>query len=203
MKYYNKIFDFNKLIDDKKVLLDSLLDSEKSIIKIINKITIALKKKGKILFCGNGGSASDSQHLATEFLVRLRPKINRSAIPALALSLDSTYLTACANDFGYDYVFSRSLESFGNKNDILVAISTSGNSKNIIEVLKKAKKMGIFTIGLFGKNGGAAKKYCNFPLIVKSQNVARIQEVHIFLGHIILESVENNLIKSKFISKFK
>jgi D-sedoheptulose 7-phosphate isomerase len=203
LKYYNKIFNFKKSINDKKVLLDSLLDSEKSIIKIINKITIALKKKGKILFCGNGGSASDSQHLATEFLVRLRPKINRSAIPALALSLDSTYLTACANDFGYNYVFSRSLESFGNKNDILVVISTSGNSKNIIEVLKKAKKMGIFTIGLFGKNGGAAKKHCNFPLIVKSQSVARIQEVHIFLGHIILESVENNLIKSNFISKFK
>lgn len=192
-----------KTVFEKKNILGQILKENKKIYKIIDIIANSIKLGGKVLFCGNGGSASDSQHLATEFLVRLRPKINRSAIPALSLTLDNTYLTACANDFGYEKVFSRSLESFGKSRDILIVISTSGNSKNIIEVLRKAKKMKIFSIGFLGSSGGTAKKLCNIPIIIKSKKVARIQEAHIFLGHIILEGVENILLDSKFISRIK
>lgn len=192
-----------KTIFEKKNILSQISVENEKIYKIIDIISNSIKLDGKVLFCGNGGSASDSQHLATEFLVRLRPKINRSAIPALSLTLDNTYLTACANDFGYEKVFSRSLESFGKSRDILIVISTSGNSKNIIEVLRKAKKMKIFSIGFLGSGGGKAKKLCNISIIIKSKKVARIQEAHIFLGHIILEGVENILLTSKFIRRIK
>jgi len=110
--------------------------------------------------------------------------------------MDSSTLTACGNDYNFDKIFSRPFEALAKKEDILVVISTSGNSKNIIEVLKKAKKNKIFSIGLLGSNGGAAKKYCNISLLVDGQTVARIQESHIFLGHYILESVENILLRS-------
>ena len=143
----------------------------------------------------NGGSAADAQHLTAELLVRLRPKVNRIPIPAISLSMDSSTLTACGNDYGFDKIFSRPFEALADKKDILIVISTSGNSKNIIEVLKKAKKKKIFSIGFLGSKGGLAKKYCNISLIVPSQSVARIQESHIFLGHYILESVENMMLK--------
>ncbi len=203
MKIIKKKIELKSLVLDKKKVLDNLIKKEKSINNIIKIITNSSKKGGKVIFCGNGGSASDSQHLATEFLVRLRPKVNRTTIPAISLTSDSTYLTACSNDFGFKYVFSRLLEGLGNKNDVLIAISTSGNSKNIVEVLKVAKKMKIISVGFLGNKGGYSKKLCDMPLIVESNNVARIQETHIFLGHIILEAVENNLINSKNISKFK
>ena len=203
MKITKKKIELKSLVLDKKKVLDNLIKKEKSINNIIKIITNSSKKGGKVIFCGNGGSASDSQHLATEFLVRLRPKVNRTTIPAISLTSDSTYLTACSNDFGFKYVFSRLLEGLGNKNDVLIAISTSGNSKNIVEVLKVAKKMKIISVGFLGNKGGYSKNLCDMPLIVESNNVARIQETHIFLGHIILEAVENNLINSKNISKFK
>ena len=111
--------------------------------------------------------------------------------------MDSSTLSACGNDYSFEKVFSRPFEALSNRNDILIAISTSGNSKNIIDVLKKAKKNKIFSIGLLGSRGGVAKKYCNLSLIVQSNTVARIQESHIFLGHYILESVENLLLKKK------
>jgi D-sedoheptulose 7-phosphate isomerase len=111
--------------------------------------------------------------------------------------MDSSTLSACGNDYSFEKVFSRPFEALANRNDILIAISTSGNSKNIIDVLKKAKKNKIFSIGLLGSRGGVAKKYCNLSLIVQSNTVARIQESHIFLGHYILESVENLLLKKK------
>ena len=155
-----------------------------------------LKKGGKVMLCGNGGSAADAQHLAAEFLVRLRPNFNRKPLPAITLALDSSTLTACGNDYSYHDIFSRNLQALGQKNDILIVISTSGNSKNIINVLKKAKQMKIFSVGLLGKLGGKAKKYCNLPIIVPSNNTARIQETHIFLGHFIMESVEDLLFKN-------
>ena len=175
----------------------SLLKIEDKVVKAINEIHKRLKKKGKIFFCGNGGSAADAQHLAAELLIRLRPNINRYPIPAISLCMDSSTLSACGNDYSFEKVFSRPFEALANRNDILIAISTSGNSKNIIDVLKKAKKNKIFSIGLLGSRGGVAKKYCNLSLIVQSNTVARIQESHIFLGHYILESVENLLLKKK------
>ncbi len=173
----------------------NLINIEKDINRAIKIIYKSLKKKGKIFFCGNGGSAADAQHLAAEFLIRLRPNVNRNSIPAISLTMDSSTLTACGNDYGFEKIFSRPFEALANKNDILITISTSGNSKNILDVLKKAEKNKIYSIGLLGSNGGRAKKYCNLSLIVKSDSVARTQESHIFLGHYILEAVENMLIK--------
>ena len=163
-------------------------------IKIIQK---KLKKGGKIMFCGNGGSAADAQHLAAEFIIRLRPHINRSPIPALTLTQDTSTLTACGNDYSFDDIFLRPFQALAKKNDVLICISTSGNSENILKVLIEAKKNNIFTIGFLGNNGGKARKNCDIKLIVNSNNTARIQECHIFLGHFILEKVEDLIISKK------
>jgi D-sedoheptulose 7-phosphate isomerase len=182
----------------KKIELDkSILSLNKEINLAIEKIYKILKNGGKVFLCGNGGSAADAQHIAAEFLVRLRPKINRKPFPVISLATDTSTITACANDYGYDYIFKRNLEALATNKDLLIAISTSGNSKNIIKVLKYAKKNKIFSIGFLGNKGGNAKKFCNLNLIVPSNNVARIQETHIFFGHFIFENVENLLINKK------
>ena len=169
---------------------------EKDINRAINIIYKKIKNGGKVLLCGNGGSAADAQHLVAEFLIRLRPHINRKPIAALSLTMDTSTLTACGNDYSFNEIFSRNLIALGSKNDVLIVISTSGCSSNIIKVLKTAKKMKIFTISFLGNNGGLAKKYSALSLIVKSNVTARIQESHIFLGHYIFESIENKLIKN-------
>ena len=174
-----------------------LIELNKEVFLAIKKIFITIKKGGKVFICGNGGSAADAQHLSAEFLVRLNPKINRRPFPMISLAMDTSTLTACGNDFDFKYVFSRNLEALGSKKDLLIVISTSGNSKNIIEVLKKSKKMKIFSIGLLGSNGGTAKKLSNLNIIVPHQKVARIQECHIFIGHFILKKVENMLLNSR------
>jgi D-sedoheptulose 7-phosphate isomerase len=194
MKKQNQLLkDINESIQIKK----NLLKLESPINKAINKIFMSLKKGGKIFICGNGGSAADAQHLSAEFLVRLNPKINRRPFPMISLAMDTSTLTACGNDFNFKYIFSRNLEALGSRKDLLIAISTSGNSKNIIEVLKQSKKMKIFSIGLLGSNGGMAKKLSNLNIIVPHKKVARIQECHIFLGHFILKKVEDFLIAKK------
>ena len=162
-----------------------------SINDVVENITKKLKKNGKILFCGNGGSAADSQHLAAEFLIRLRPNINRNPIPAITLTQDTSTLTACGNDYSFDDIFLRPFQALANKNDILICISTSGNSKNILNVLKEAKKKKIYSVCFLGNKGGKALKMCDHPLVVSANNTARIQECHIFLGHFILEKVED------------
>ena len=177
-----------KLLNKKFVLI---------IEKIIKEIYINLKIGNKIYICGNGGSAADAQHLSAEFLVRLNPKKNRKAYPLISLTENSTFLTACGNDFGFTNIFKRNLEAVGRKNDILIALSTSGNSQNIIKVIKQAKKMDIKTISLLGKKGGRCLGLSNIELIVPSNNVARIQECHMFLGHFILNEVEKKLMKLK------
>lgn len=161
----------------------------------INLIYLSIKKGGKIMFCGNGGSAADSQHLTAELLIRLKPKINRRALPAIFLAQDISTITACGNDYSFSDIFVRPFEALANKNDILFVISTSGNSKNILKVLEKAKKKNITTIGLFGNKGGKSKNKCDVSLIVPSKITARIQECHIFIGHHILSEVEKKLIK--------
>jgi len=182
-----------KSINDNIKLKLQLLNLKSDIDKGIKKICESLKNKGKIIFCGNGGSAADAQHLVAELLIRLKPTKNRKSLPAISLALDTSTLTACGNDYNFDYIFSRPLESLGNKEDVLIAISTSGNSKNIINVLKVAKKKGIKSIGFLGNSGGKSKKLCNISLVVPSKKTARIQECHIFLGHHILEMVENKI----------
>lgn len=180
-------------------VIKSLEINEKKIKSISTKITNQIMDGGKLLFCGNGGSAADSQHLAAEFLIRLRPNVNRRPIAALSLATDVSTLTACANDYSSDDIFLRTFSALKKENDILFVITTSGKSKNIIKVLKEAKKQKIYSIGLLGKGGGDAKKLTNESIVVKSNNTATIQESHIFLGHYILESIENELIKKKFI----
>ena len=164
--------------------------------KVIKKIYETIKNGGKIYICGNGGSAADAQHLAAEFLIRLRPTFNRRALPVISLALDTSTITACGNDIGFDKIFARNLEALGSKKDMLIAISTSGNSKNILNVLKFAKKNKIYSVGFLGNKGGMAKKISNLNLIIPSSNTARIQEAHIFLGHYIFEQVENLLFKN-------
>ena len=189
--------NLEKNINESIIAKRSLIALSKEIKSAIFMITQKLNRGGKIMLCGNGGSAADAQHLAAEFIVRLKPKLNRKPIAAISLAQDISTITACGNDFNFNVQFSRSLEALGKKEDILIAISTSGNSKNIINVLKTAKKMKISSVGFLGNKGGKAKKLCNIPLVVNSNNTARIQEAHIFLGHFIFETVENRLLNKK------
>lgn len=189
--------NLEKDLRDSAQAKDSLLNLSDKIFKAIWILYSQLIKGGKVMLCGNGGSAADAQHLAAELLVRLRPNINRAPLPAIALATDTSTITACGNDYDYDELFSRNIEALGNKNDILIAISTSGNSQNIIKALKKAKQKKIFSIGFLGSKGGKAKKYCDLPIVVQSSVTARIQEAHIFLGHFIFQNLEDVLIKKK------
>tara|TARA_B100000902_G_scaffold201291_1_gene191805 strand:+ start:1533 stop:2117 length:585 start_codon:yes stop_codon:yes gene_type:complete len=168
-------------------------DIEKSIKTIHKKIKLG----GKLMLCGNGGSAADAQHLSAEYLVRLRPNINRKPIPAITLAQDTSTLTACGNDYDFSDVFRRPFQALAKKNDVLIVITTSGNSLNVIKVLKDAHSKNITTIGFLGGSGGKCKKLCDIKLIVPSKSTARIQECHIFLGHFIFEQVENLILKKK------
>ena len=153
-----KAGELNKAVQYANNLKMKILKQENNIKKIINKIYQTLKKEKKIFICGNGGSAADAQHLAAEFLIRLTKNVKRKSYPVIPLALDTSTLTACGNDFGFDQIFSRTLEGLGNKGDTLIVISTSGNSKNILRVLNEAKKRGISSIGFLGNNGGKCKK---------------------------------------------
>ena len=190
---FKKIFEdsLSENIDLHQKLID-LLPQVNFAIKIIFK---KLKMGGKLLLCGNGGSASDAQHLAAEYLVRLRPQVDRKPLPALTLAQDTSTITACGNDYLFDDIFLRPFRALANKNDILICLSTSGNSKNILKVLKEAKKKKISTIGFLGNQGGKAKSLCDIKLTVNSKITARIQEAHIFLGHFVLERVEDMLLE--------
>jgi D-sedoheptulose 7-phosphate isomerase len=173
---------------------NDLMKISVDIIDVIQNIQKRLKRGGKVLFCGNGGSAADAQHLAAEFIVRLRPHINRNPMPAITLAQDTSSLTACGNDYSFDEIFLRPFQALAKKEDVLICISTSGNSKNILKVLKEAQKKKIYSVGFLGKGGGKAKKFTNKSLIISSNNTARIQECHIFLGHFILEKVEDHIL---------
>lgn len=151
----------------------------------------AINKGGKIIFFGNGGSAADAQHLATELTIRF---INdRAPIAGLALTTDTSALTAGGNDYGFDHIFSRQIEALGKPEDISIAISTSGNSANIVKALDAAKQIGMTTIGFGGKDGGKMKALCDHPIIVPATTTARIQEMHITLGHLLCGGLEQGL----------
>ncbi len=155
-----------------------------------DRITLALKNGNKLLFCGNGGSAADAQHLAAEFSGRFYK--DRKALPAEALHVNTSYLTAVANDYSFDVVYSRLIEGIGTTGDVLVALSTSGNSKNILNALETANKINMVTIGLTGGSGGLMNNICHIILKVPSDDTPRIQESHIMIGHIICQLVEEN-----------
>ncbi len=151
-------------------------------------ITKAFQQGNKVLFCGNGGSAADAQHLAAEFSGRFY--IDRDALPAEALHANTSYLTAVANDYSYDVIYSRLIKGLGNKGDILVGLSTSGNSRNIVLAFEQAKANGMITVGFTGESGGKIKALSNYLINVPSADTPRIQESHILLGHIICQLVE-------------
>ena len=164
-------------------------------------ITESISSGGKLLLCGNGGSAADAQHLAAEFLVRLTSDVNRQSIPALALAQDTSTLTACINDYGPDDIFKRVFSSLSSTDDTLLAITTSGNSKNIIETLKLAKERGIFSLGFLGNGGGEALSYCDLAFVVPSKITGRIQESHITAGHALLQYIEDSLLEKGWLIK--
>jgi D-sedoheptulose 7-phosphate isomerase len=162
-----------------------------NIIEISEVITSAFKTGNKVLFCGNGGSAADAQHLAAEFSGRFYK--DRKALPSDALHCNTSYLTAVANDYSYDAIYSRIIEGTGVKGDVLIGISTSGNSKNILKAFEVSKRLGVITIGLTGITGGLMKNVSDYIIQVPSNDTPRIQECHIMIGHILCEFVENNL----------
>ena len=164
-----------------------------------DEIAHSIENNGKIMLCGNGGSAADAQHLAAEMLVRLRPMNNREGIAAIALAQDTSTITACGNDFGYDMLYERVLRSLGKKGDCLIGITTSGNSKNVILAMKAAQEMGIKVFGFLGCKGGEALKYCDEVFIVPSDDTGRIQEAHITAGHALMEYIEDRLIESNYL----
>jgi D-sedoheptulose 7-phosphate isomerase len=174
-------------IDVKQSLLaDEVLIN--TIANAVEIITTAFKNGNKVLFCGNGGSAADAQHLAAEFSGRFYT--DRHALPAEALHVNTSYLTAVANDYSFDVVYSRMISGIGNKGDVLIGLSTSGNSGNIINAINAAKEKGMTTIGFTGSTGGKMKDVCELLLKVPSTDTPRIQESHILIGHIICELVE-------------
>ena len=181
-------------------LRDSIAVKEKMLAALVPQIeavadllTHCLSNGGKVLFCGNGGSAADAQHLATELVVRLRSSFERPALAALALTVDTSVLTAAGNDYGFDRIFSRQVAALGRPGDILIGISTSGNSPNIIEAVREAGNGQLKTIGFLGGKGGKLAAMTDYSLIIPSEKTMRIQEGHILAGHIICELVEEHL----------
>jgi D-sedoheptulose 7-phosphate isomerase len=159
----------------------------------VDAVIGALNAKGKILLCGNGGSAADAQHLATELVIRMNPAIKRPAIPAIALTTDTSMLTAGANDIGYDNIFAREVEALGRPGDVLIGISTSGKSASVNLAMTKARAQGMTTIGFIGKDGGPMKDLVDIAIIVPSTDTQRIQESQITIGHIICALVEREM----------
>ena len=187
-----------KIFEKEKVGVQKILDNiQYSDLKIFKKLCdqslISLKNKKKIIFFGNGGSAADAQHLATELTVRYQK--NRKAVAAISLATDTSALTAIGNDFGFKFIFSRQIEAIAHKNDIFIAITTSGNSQNLIEACKVAKKMGLFFYVLSGNNGGKLKKICKNIILIPSKITSQIQVCEILLGQVLCEYIEKNIKK--------
>ena len=180
-------------IDVKQAIL-----SDEQLLATIGEVTTivaqAFANGNKVLFCGNGGSAADAQHLAAEFSGRFYT--DRDPLPSEALHCNSSYMTAVANDYGYDVVYSRIVKGTGKPGDVLVSLSTSGNSVNIIKAMEQAKELGMINVGLTGETGGKMKALCNHLINVPSKDTPRIQESHIMIGHIICQLVEQELFKN-------
>jgi D-sedoheptulose 7-phosphate isomerase len=179
----------NDSADTKKRMFEACAGD---IIKAVDVIIRCYNNNGKLLLCGNGGSAADAQHMATELMIRMtNPK--RRSLAAIALTTDSSMLTAGGNDIGFENIFSRQVEGLGNKGDVLIAISTSGKSENVNRAIAEAKRKGMVAIGFLGKGGGPAKPLVDIPIIIPSDDTQRIQEGHITVAHILCGIVENEM----------
>jgi D-sedoheptulose 7-phosphate isomerase len=163
------------------------------VLAVVAACESSLRSGGKLMFCGNGGSAGDAMHLATEMTIRLRGSHERPSYAALALTLDPTTLTACGNDYGFERVFERPLRGLGRRGDVLFGITTSGRSANVIRALEAARAMGIVTVGMLGGTGEPALAHCDHALLVPDGETARVQECHIALGHAVMELLEDRL----------
>lgn len=191
---FNKISFFEESLKESAETKLKILEKCKDDVLIASdEIVKTFRSGGKIMFCGNGGSAADCQHLAAEFVIRLSHDIERPALPAVALTTDSSNLTAGGNDIGFENVFARSVEGIGREGDMLIVISTSGNSKNLIKAIDKAKSKKIRILALLGGSGGKIKDIADLKIIIPSFNVQRIQEGHITVGHILCETAEREM----------
>jgi len=161
---------------------------------MIECIWESMQQGGKLLICGNGGSAADAQHLATECMVRLEAE--RTPLPAIALTTDTSLLTAAGNDYGFETIFARQVAGLGRPGDVLMAISTSGNSSNVVCAVEEAHRRGLRTLGLLGRDGGRLKDMVHIALVVPSSNTQRIQEVHITIGHILCGTLERRILST-------
>ena len=176
--------------------LQQLLDTmPPSIERATALVANTLQSGHKVLLCGNGGSAADAQHIAAEIVGRY--KLERRGLPAIALTTDTSALTAIANDYGYDAVFARQVEALAQKGDLLIGISTSGNSENVCQALATAKEIGCQTVGLSGKEGGKMNQLCDINLVIPSSDTPRIQEMHILIGHILAQAVDDTCDSAK------
>jgi len=175
--------NLQKVISDKGLILE--------IETITTKIIKAFKDGNKLLLCGNGGSASDAQHIAAELSGRFIKE--RKPLYAEALHVNSSYMTAVSNDYGFEYTYSRMLEAIGKKGDVLIALSTSGNSENVVNAIKMANSLEMLSVGMSGASGGKIKELCQHNIIIPSSNTARIQEAHIIVGHIFCQIIEEKL----------
>ena len=182
---------FNEILNEHLDVVRGMEASADVVSAIAEKMIACLRAKKKICFMGNGGSAADSQHLAAEFVGRFQ--IERGALPSIALTTDTSILTAVANDYGYDAVFERQVEALVVPGDVVVGISTSGNSPNVLKAIVKAGELGACTVGFTGEGGGELAKHCELCLKVGSGKAARIQEGHILAGHALCELVEEKL----------
>ena len=191
-------------MNKEKFIVDSLKESSEVKLKMeaackaeillaVQSLVEAYRNGKKLLLCGNGGSAADCQHIATELMIRLSHHIQRPALPAIALTTDTSNLTAGGNDIGFENVFARNVEGLGSGGDVLLVISTSGNSPNILKAVEKAHNKKMFVIGLLGGKGGKLKDIVDLPIVIPSPNTQRIQEGHITVAHIICELVEQEL----------
>jgi len=195
------IVEVKALFEESVAVKNKLLNSRQleNLVSMANESSDAIQKGNKLMLCGNGGSAADAQHLAAEMLVRLIPNNNREGVPAISLAQDTSTITACGNDFGYDQLFERMVYTLGNEGDILIGITTSGNSTNVIRAMKAAREKGIKVFGFLGAGGGKAQELCDESFLVPSDNTGRVQESHIVAGHALMECIENKLINEGYL----
>ncbi len=181
------------LAEREKLLLAAKNDYPDKVVSLATMIARTIADGGKVLVCGNGGSAAESQHFAAEMVVRLTEKHERAPLPTIALTTDSSVLTACANDYSFERVFSRQVEALGRKGDLLLVLSTSGNSGNLISAVTTARDLQMETAALLGKGGGELAEIANLSIIIPSQSVLRIQEEHLYILHQLVELVQDSL----------
>lgn len=187
--------NYHNLIEQHIALFSRLSEDGSDIVEAGKLIVNTLETKNKILVCGNGGSASDAQHFAAELIGRF--ETTRKAFPAIALTTDTSILTALGNDFGFDTIFARQVEGLGSAGDVFLGISTSGNSKNVINAVEQAKECGMRTIGLLGNEGGSLASICDISIVVQHSVTARIQEMHIFILHFFASLVDQSFLEKK------